>query len=143
VDYLLGSRELMRVRVNKSIDRPFTLFDEIEAAAELETVERERELRADVEAAQKQLQEAQSELTQRNAALFQKKVRDEVDALNEKLRERNRELFEIRKTRRAALEREEGKVRLAVLGWMPILVLGVGLFVAAQRSSRDRQARRS
>jgi ABC-type uncharacterized transport system involved in gliding motility auxiliary subunit len=148
VDYLLGADELMAVRARRSLARPFTLFDNIERAAEKETQEKERQLRADVERFQQELSEKQNEITQANAALFEKRLSDEVARLNEQIRERNRELFEIRKARRAALESEEARVRFAVMGWMPslVLALGLGLVVrrrlAARRTLAEREARR-
>ena len=55
--------------------------------------------------------------------------------LNERIREGNTELRDIRVQRRANLEQEENKVRFAVLGWMPVLVLvlGLGLYYRRQR----------
>jgi ABC-type uncharacterized transport system involved in gliding motility auxiliary subunit len=140
VDFLLGSQELMGVRAKRSIRRPFTLFDEIEAAAEKQSLDRERELRAEIEAAEEELRQKQSELSGRDAALFQKKLQDEVESLNEKIRQGNRELREIRKGRRAALARQEAKVRRSVLGWMPTLVLAVGIALAVRRRRKHQQA---
>ena len=56
-----------------------------------------------------------------------------INTLNERITAGRRELREIRQDRRAAIEREESKVRFAVIGWMPILVLGIGLWRAWQR----------
>ena len=140
VDYLLGAQELMDVRAKHAIRRPFTRFDEIEAAAEQQTLERERQLRAEVEAAEEELRAKRQELSGQEAALFQKKVQDEVDRLNDRINESNRELREIRKGRREALEREESKVRFAVLGWMPTLVLAVGIGLAIRRRRMHQQA---
>ena len=128
-DFLLGSEELMKVRAKKGLSRPFTLFDDIEAEAESETLARESQIRSEVESFQDELRVKQSEITSRNAALFQKQVQDDIDALNDRITEGNRELREIRKGRREALERQESGVRFAVMGWMPILVLVGGLFL--------------
>ncbi len=133
VDYLLGSEELMQVRAKHSIDRPFLRFDEIEASAAAETLERERQLREDIQRFQEELSQKQSEMTQRNAALMEKQLRDEVERVNTTLTERERELREIRKERRQALEREEASVRFSVLVWMPLLVLLAGIGVAWRR----------
>ena len=140
VDFLLGARELMAVRAKHSIRRPFELFDQIEATAEKETLDRERQLRADVEAAEEELRAKQQELSGNNAALFQKRLQDEVDRLNETVQQGNRELREIRKARREALEKEEAKVRRSVLGWMPTLVLVVGLTLAVHRRRKHVRA---
>ncbi len=140
VDFLLGARELMAVRAKHTISRPFTLFDDIEATAEKESLDRERQLRADVEAAQEELRTKQQELSGQNAALFQKRLQDEVDRLNESVQQGNRELREIRLARREALEKEEAKVRRSVLGWMPVLVLVVGLALAVRRRQKHKRA---
>ena len=142
VDHLLGSRDLMRVRTARRLDRPFTLFDEIETAAEKETLERERQIREEIERFQAELQSKQREITERNAALFQRRVQDDVDALNERIRESRRELRGIRVARRAALEQEENRVRFAVLGWMPTLVLLLGFVRYVRRTRQERQAKR-
>ena len=133
IDYLLGSRDLMAVRARSGMSRPFLRFDEIEAQAELDTLDRERQIREEIETFQEELREKQGEITQRNAALFERKLQEEVDELNERILEANRELRDIRKGRREALEREESMVRFAVIGWMPVVVLLVGLYRARRR----------
>ncbi|RMH17398.1 MAG: hypothetical protein D6696_15840 [Acidobacteria bacterium] len=143
IDYLLGSQELMKVRAKRHIHRPFTLFDEIEAQADRETLERERQLRAEIERFQEQLREKTRELGGRNAALFKKQVQDEVDQLNERIAAANRELREIRLAKRRALEDEEARVRRTTLFATPSLVLALGLFLFVRRKVRDAQARRS
>ncbi len=140
VDFLLGAQELMQVRARHSVRRPFSLFDEIEASAEKETLERERQLRADIETFQEELNSKLGESTQRNAALFEKRLGDEVERLNEKILESNRELREIRQDRRSALEREETKVYFSVLWLMPALVLGFGFFQSFKRRDRRNQS---
>jgi ABC-type uncharacterized transport system involved in gliding motility auxiliary subunit len=136
VDYLLGAEELVSVRAKKSIARPFVLFDRIEEEADEQTRERERELRAEVEEFNKQVQEKQRELSQQNASLFEKRLQDEVDSLNERLGEANSELREIRKAKRAALASEEAFVRFTIMWLMPILVLVLGLVLWMRRNRR-------
>ncbi|HUP24128.1 MAG TPA: Gldg family protein [Thermoanaerobaculia bacterium] len=134
VDFLLGSQDLMAIRATKTLERPFTLFDEIENAAERETLDRERQIREEIEQFEQELRAKQSEMTSRNASLFQKRLQDEVADLNARIQEANRELRDIRRGRREALEREESRVRFAVMGWMPIVVLVVGVALAYRRA---------
>lgn len=141
VDYLFGSEELMKVRAKKTIRRPFKLFDQIEAQADEATLEREKELRAEIEQFQQQLQETQAQGN--NQALFKKQLQDEVDQLNDRIADAERELREIRKAKRAALEGEEARVRFATLGLTPSLVLILGLALYYRRRARDREARRT
>lgn len=143
VDYLFGSEDLMKVRAKSSIERPFLLFDEIEAEADLASQEREAELRAEIEQFQEELREKQASIGARNAALFEKQLQDEVDALNERIEQANRELRDIRRARREALESEEARVRFATLFTTPSLVLALGLALWLRRRQRDREARRN
>ncbi|MCH9649580.1 MAG: GldG family protein [Deltaproteobacteria bacterium] len=142
VDFLLGAEELMQVRAKRPVQRPFTRFDDIEASAEKETLERERQLRAEIETFQQELNAKLGESTERNAALLEKRLGDEVDRLNDRMKEANRELREIRKDRRAALESEEAKVRFSMLWLMPALVLGFGVFQSFKRRERRNRSRR-
>jgi len=140
VDYLFGASELMSVRAKSSIRRPFVLFDEIEAAAEEQTLEREGELREEIAAINEELRAKQGEISRRNAALFQKKLQDDVDEANARVRAAERELREIRKARRAALESEERRVRFSIMGLMPTLVLIMGIVLFVRRKRRQRTA---
>jgi ABC-type uncharacterized transport system involved in gliding motility auxiliary subunit len=140
VDYLFGAQELMSVRAKSSIERPFTRFDEIEAEAEQQTLTRERELRDEIASFQEEIRTKQGELSRRNAALFQKKLQDDVDQLNTRVREAERELREIRKARRAALESEESWVRFSIMGLMPGVVLILGIVLFARRKRRESTA---
>jgi ABC-type uncharacterized transport system involved in gliding motility auxiliary subunit len=139
VDFLLGASELMNVRAKSSIERPFVLFDEIEEDAESQTQERERELRAEIQKFQEEVQGKQRELSQQNAALFKKKLQDEVDALNERVEDGNRELREIRQARRAALESEEAAVRFSIMWLMPLLVFILGMTLFIRRKVKQYQ----
>ncbi len=82
----------------------------------------------------------QGEISRRNAALFQKKLQDDVDEANARVREAERELREIRKTRRAALESEERRVRFSIMGLMPALVLIMGIVLFVRRKRRQSTA---
>ena len=139
VDFLFGSEELMKVRAKKTIRRPFTLFDQIEEEADAASLERESALRAEIEQFQEQLREKQS--TAGNVALLKKQVQDEVDELNRRIREADKELREIRKEKRSALEGEESRVRFAVMGAMPLLVFVLGIALFVRRRMRMREAR--
>lgn len=142
IDHLLGADELMSLRSKQNLTRPFLLFDDIEAEAEKETLERERDIRAQIESFQTELRSKQNEITQRNAALFQRNLQEEVDRLNERIQEKNSELRDIRLARREDLAREENWTRLAVLGWMPSLILLVGLGVYVRRRRQEAETKK-
>ena len=142
VDFLFGSSSLMKVRARQRIERPFTLFDEIEQQADEQTLERERELREEIALFEDELRQKETSANS-NEALFQKQLQDEIDELNDRISEANRELREIRKEKRAALENEEAKVWWTTLGLTPSLVLILGATLFVRRRNRDNQARRN
>ncbi len=135
-DYMVGAEELMKVRAKKNIRRPFTRFDQIEAQADKRLLEQERQIQADIDRFQEELREKQGDIGKENAALFKKKMADDIDQLNEQIRERQRSLREIRKQKRALLEREEAFVRFSIMWAMPLLVCLVGVFSYFKRSKR-------
>lgn len=139
-DYLVGSEELMRVRSKENIRRPFELFDRIEAAADKRLLDQEREIRAQIDRFTEELQEKQRNMGQANASLFQKKVQDEIESLNKKIREDNKRLREIRKLKRKDLERQETIVAASIVWMMPILVCIGGLFMYYRRKSKAAEA---
>jgi paraquat-inducible protein B len=66
-----------------------------------------------------------------------------VDGLNDRIKEGNRELREIRMAKRAALESEEAKVRFSIMWLMPILVSALGITLFVRRKGREMRAGRS
>lgn len=142
IDYLLGSEELLNVRSKSSIRRPFIVFDEVEARADEETLGEERKFRAEVERFQKELSEKQGQLSQKNAHLLEKKFQDELDDLQEKKSTAERQLREIRKQKRAAIEDMELGVKFATMWATPIMVLILGVALYIRRRLRQYQARR-
>ncbi len=143
VDYLLGAKELMKVRSKRRIRRPFALFDRIEARADEQVLDQERRIRADIERFQQEVQEKQRGMSQKNAVLLQKKVRDDIASLNEKISEGNRELREIKKQKRAVLAKEEAFVSFSIVWLMPILVCIGGLAAFYRRRNQKLAAKES
>ncbi|MEM8929627.1 MAG: Gldg family protein [Acidobacteriota bacterium] len=135
VDFLFGSEELMRIRSGKTVQRPFVLFDQIEEQADVDSQQRERELRAEITRFEEELR-GKTANTGGNVALMNKQLQDEVGKLNERIEEANRELREIRKAKRARLEGEESKVRFAAMGLMPLAIAILGLVRFGRRRSR-------
>jgi len=139
VDYMLGARELMKVRSKKNIERPFEVFDRIEREADEAVLEEERAIRQRVEQFREELREKQSGMTAEGATILEKRLRDEIEQLNENIRENERKLREIRKQKRAALEGIENTVRFLIVALMPILVCVAGLFVFMKRRGNTRK----
>lgn len=138
VDYLMGSTELMNVRAKKNIRRPFVVFDQIEKEADRQLLDQEQKIRADIERFQDELREKQRGVNQNNAVLLQKQVQDEIAELNEKISEGQRQLREIRKQKRAALESQETLVSQLIVGFAPLVVLAIGIFSFYSRRTRQK-----
>lgn len=127
IDFLLGAEELMKVRSKSRIQRPFSYFDRIEEQADKDMLEQEQRIRNDIARFQDEVREKQRGMNQKDAVLFQKKLGDEVNELNEKIRAGEKQLREIKKKKRAVLEREERFVRMSIVWFMPVLICLAGL----------------
>ena len=139
IDFLLGAEELMNVRSKPRINRPFELFDEIESRADESMLAQEQQIRGDIERFQQEVRDKQSGMNQKDAVLFQKKLLDDVDELNVKIREGEKQLREIRKQKRALLDGEKANVRFAIVWLMPIIVFLFGLFSWYSNHQRKKQ----
>ncbi len=142
LDYMLGSKELLNVRSKSTIKRPFVVFDEIEEAADAETLDEERKFRSEVERFQKELSEKQGQMAQKNAQLLEKRVQDELTDLQEKKSTAERQLREIRKQKRAKIEDMEFHVKWVTMGLTPFLVLVLGFTLLWRRKTNQARARR-
>lgn len=138
VDYLMGSTELMSVRAKKNIRRPFVVFDQIEKEADRQLLDQEQKIRTDIDRFQEELREKQRGVNQSNAVLLQKQVQDEIADLNEKISEGERQLREIRKQKRAALESQETLVSQLIVGFAPLVILFIGFFSFYSRRTRQK-----
>ena len=94
----------------------------------------------DIERFQEEVREKQRGLNQKDAALFQKKLADDVAETNKKIREREKELRDIKKQKREALESEEAFVSFTIIWAMPILVCAAGLMNFLGNSRRKKLA---
>lgn len=133
VDFMVGARELMDVRSKKQIRRPFKVFDEIERKADADMLEEEKGIRAQIEAFNEELRAKQSSATQKDAALMDKQLSEDIEAINAKIDEGNKRLREIRKAKRSALEGTENTVRFIIVALMPIIVCVFGIMVFIKR----------
>ena len=82
---------------------------------------------------------------QLNASEAEHGARPDILATADRVRSLERELREIRKSRRAALESEERRVRFSIMGLMPtlVLIMGVVLFVRRRRRQTAREGGQS
>lgn len=137
-DYLLGSEELMKVRAKHKIQRPFIRFDQIEAEADRRLLAQEQSIRQEIADLEDQMREKQRGVNAENAVLLKKKLRDDIQTMEDRIREGNRELREIRKIKNAALENEKAVVRFSIIWFMPLLVTIGGIAnLIRKRSTRS------
>lgn len=142
IDYLLGAKELMNVRSKEQIARPFEYFDLIEAQADNNMREQEQSIRNEITRFQEELRNKQRGMNEKDAVLFQKKMADDIESLNAKIREREKTLRDIRKQKRSRIEDEETFVRASIMWMMPILIIVVGIFASMKRRTRQISVRK-
>lgn len=141
VDYLLGAKELMKVRSKQLIRRPFEAFDRIEDEADRQMLDQEQAIRAEIEQFQEDLRAKQGSINEKDAALFEKKLGDEIETLNAKIREGERKLRDIRKAKRGLLEDRERDIWFFNLAFMPVLICALGIMMFMRRRNKHIEAR--
>lgn len=135
LEFLSGSADLINIRSKARIERPFTVVDEIERDADLRTQAKVAEINADIQRFEAELSELRSQATEKNVGLLQNEAIEKQRAVEAKIRDRQRELNAVQKSKREDIESLGRSLRAVNMIGVPalILVAGIGLFVTRRR----------
>jgi len=138
IEDLSGSSDLVSIRSRGNFKRPFTVVDEIEKRAEAETA-------AEVEKINLQIASFQGEL--QNILTTAKKGEEEVigstivqkkKELELKIRDAQRQLRQVKMTRRERIEQLGNKLRQANMLGAPMVILAIAIVLGLRRGVRKR-----
>jgi len=140
LDNLTGSSSLIDIRSRGSYLKPFTVVEDLRRAAEVKFREKEQQLIARLERAEKSLRELETEKQGDDAPVLSVEQRQElIDFRKERLQIR-KELREVRRALRSDIERLESTVKFANVAMMPMLIALIGIIVAGMRLRRRRRS---
>ena len=138
IDDLSGSSDLVSIRSRGNFKRPFTVVDEIERKAEAETAEEVEKINLQIAVFQNELQsilasakEGQEEVI--GSSIVKKKQEAEL-----KIHQAQRQLRQVRMTRREKIEHLGNQLRQANMLAAPMVILIIAIMLGIRRSMRKR-----
>ncbi|MFT5172665.1 MAG: ABC-type uncharacterized transport system involved in gliding motility auxiliary subunit [Gammaproteobacteria bacterium] len=140
LDNLTGSSSLIDIRSRGGYLKPFTVVEDLRRAAEVKFREKEQQLIARLEQAEKSLRDLETEKQGTQAPVLSVEQRQElIDFRQERLQIR-KELREVRRSLRSDIDLLESKVKFINVAMMPLLIALIGIIVATLRLSRRRRS---
>ena len=129
VENLGGARALSTARAKGRFNRPFEVFDRIEAEAEQATAEKIAAVEAEIEKYQKELQSIVSRIEDEGEALMRGEVIERKRELEESLLLAQRELRELNRDKRVRIESLISKIKLCNILAAPSVILLIAVIV--------------
>ena len=126
IDYLAGSTDLMSIRSRGEIQRRFDVVEEIEREADARSQDKIRDINADKARFQQELSELSSQATTENVGLLRSDAQNKKRELENKVREKERELIKAQRAKNEDIESLGSTVQLLNVVGVPMLVLLIG-----------------
>ncbi len=136
IETLSGGGDLISVRNRAATTRPFTTMDKKKSAVEAEFRPKMTELTTELTSAQEKLTNLRGSIDKKSGrVILPPQAQADIAQWQEKQVEINRQIREIKKQQRKAIDWEETKLTLLNMVGMPLLVILAGLFLALRRRS--------
>lgn len=138
LDNLIGGDQLIGLRGRGQVFRPFTRVDEVEAEAEARYRQTERDLQAELDEVEAQIEEIRSQSLAPDGQLgaLTRSQRELVDDYNQQVVELRLQLRDVRSELRSEIDTLTTQVRLINIFAVPAIVIIIGLIVWIWRRVR-------
>jgi len=138
IEDLSGSSELASIRSRGNFKRPFTVVDEIERQAEAETAAEVEKINAQIAAFQSDLQSLVNTANEGQEEVIGSEIVQRKKELELKIRAAERELRQVKMTRRERIEQLGNKLRQANMLGAPAVILLIAIVLGLRRSLKRR-----
>ena len=135
-DFLGGNDALINIRSSGRISRPFTRVQDIQARAQKKWKAEEEKLSSQLSGLQKKLNELQKQRTDGNILSMSADQQVEIKKFRAEERDVRKKRREVRRNLREDIEDLGFRLKLANLLVVPLLVIGLGVFVFISRQNR-------
>jgi len=150
VGNLSGSNELSRLRTRGGSQRPFEKVDELQQQAERALQDKERALQEKLRETQSRINELQGVQTVEDAESGETTVKisitseqkDELELRREEMLSIRNDLRGVQRGLRADVEKLEARLQFFNIGFIPLIVTGIALFLGLIRMVRRRRSYR-
>lgn len=134
VELLSGGGDLIAVRNRAATTRPFTTLDKKKSEVEAEFRPKMTELSTQLQSAQEKLTNLRGSIDKKSGrVILPPQAMADIQKLQETQTDINRQIREIKKQQRKAIDWEETKLTLINMLLMPLVVIGAGLVLALRR----------
>lgn len=144
LENLTGSADLIGLRSRGGYQRPFTMINDIQRAAEKKFRTKEQELLQDLEAVQKKLTNVKraSDPSGKTSLVLTDAQRGDIEAAQQQMLKVRKELRDVQFALRSDVESLTGKIKAANVVLMPLIIAILALFGAFLRSQHRRAFQR-
>ena len=138
IDVLGGSSDLVSIRSRGNFKRPFVVVDEIERQAEEETREEVAKINAQIVGFQNELKSILASAKQGQEEVIGSTILQKQRDIELKQRQAQRQLNEVRLTRRERIEHLGNRLRGFNMLAAPVVILVIAIVLGVRRSVRKR-----
>ena len=138
IEDLSGSSDLVSIRSRGNFKRPFTVVDEIEKQAEAETAAEVEKINLQIAGFQSELQNILNTAKQGEEEVIGSTIVQKKKEIELKIREAQRQLRQVKMTRRERIEQLGNKLRQANMLGAPMVILVIAIALGLRRGVRKR-----
>jgi ABC-type uncharacterized transport system involved in gliding motility auxiliary subunit len=138
IDDLSGSSDLVSIRSRGNFKRPFVVVDEIEKQAEAETAEEVEKINMQIAGFQGELQSIVSSAKEGQEEVIGSSIVQKKKELELKILQAQRQLRQVKMTRRERIEQLGNRLRQANMLGAPAVILIVAIVLGLRRGMRKR-----
>lgn len=139
IDKLSGSGDLISIRSRGNFQRPFTVVEKIRRQAEAETAEEVSKLNAEIQGFTNELQKILSSAKEEEADVVGSSILQKQRELELKKRQAQRQLREVKATRRERIEHLGNILRNFNMLTAPGVILAIAIVLGMRRSMKRRR----
>ena len=138
IDHMTGSTDLVKIRSRGNFSRPFIVVDKIEKQAEEDTLEKEKEINADIQKFTKELQQMLVSGGQNQQNIIDSSIPKKRKALQLKIRKAERDKQKVQKTKYESIDILGKILQNLNMITIPAAILIVAFVLGIRRSIRKR-----
>jgi ABC-type uncharacterized transport system involved in gliding motility auxiliary subunit len=138
IDDLSGSSDLVSIRSRGNFKRPFVVVDEIERQAEAETAEEVEKINMQIAGFQGELQSIVASAKEGQEEVIGSSIVKKKQELELKILQAQRQLRQVKMTRRERIERLGNELRQANMLGAPVVILIIAIVLGVRRNVRKR-----
>ena len=136
VEQMSGDNNLIKMRSRATLNRPFTVVQEMQAKAEARYRDEVKKLESGLQETQQKLNELQTKKDQGQRFILSPEQQAEVKKFKEKEAQAKKELKEVRKNLRQDIDSLENRLKWANIAGMPLVVIIFGLALVLFKRQR-------